>query len=189
MLDTSKIEGYDEMSAEEKVKALEALEVPEDNSAELERYKNATSKANSEAAEYKRKLKALEEKASEGASDTEKQITELKEQIENLNREKLISERKASFLNVGMNEDTASKCSEAFTNGDGEGFFKALGSFMVEHDKAFKAELLKSTPRPEGEGGKAPEMTLEKFRKLSMAERSQFAHDFPDEYNKLYGGK
>ena len=189
MLDTSKIEGYDEMSAEEKVKALEALEVPEDNSAELERYKNATSKANSEAAEYKRKLKALEEKASEGASDTEKQITELKEQIENLNREKLISERKASFLNVGMNEDTAGKCSEAFTNGDGEGFFKALNSFMVEHDKAFKAELLKSTPRPDGEGGKAPEMTLDKLRKMSISERAQFAHDFPDEYNKLYGGK
>lgn len=185
MLDTSKIEGYDEMSAEEKVKALEALDVPEDNSAELERYKNATSKANSEAAEYKRKLKA----ASEGASDTEKQITELKEQIENLNREKLISERKASFLNVGMNEDIASKCSEAFTNGDGEGFFKALGSFMVEHDKAFKAELLKSTPRPDGEGGKAPEMTLDKLRKMSISERAQFAHDFPDEYNKLYGGK
>lgn len=189
MLDTSKIEGYDEMSAEEKVKALEALEVPEDNSAELERYKNATSKANSEAAEYKRKLKALEEKASEGASDTEKQITELKEQIETLNREKLISERKASFLKVGMNEETAGKCSEAFTNGDGEAFFKAMDSFIVEHDKAFKAELLKSTPRPEGEGGKAPEMTKEKLRKLSIGERAQFAHDYPEEYNKLYGGK
>ena len=94
MLDTSKIDGYAEMSAEEKVKALEALEI-EDNAAELERYKNATTKANSEAAEYKRKLKALEEKASQGSSDTEKQIADLKEQIETLNREKSISERKS----------------------------------------------------------------------------------------------
>ena len=188
MLDTSKIEVYADMSAEDKVKALEALEI-EDNSAELERYKNATSKANSEAAEYKRQLKALQEKTKEGSSDTEKQMADLKEQIETLQREKTISERKASFLKVGMAEDIASKCSEAFTNGDSEGFFEAMGSFLTEHDKAFKAELLKSTPRPSGEGGKTPPtMTLETFRKLSPAEKLQFANDFPDEYNKLYGG-
>ena len=99
MLDTSKIDGYADMSAEDKVKALEALEI-EDNSAELERYKNATSKANSEAAEYKRQLKALQEKTKEGSSDTEKQMADLKEQIETLQREKTISERKASFLHI-----------------------------------------------------------------------------------------
>ena len=187
MLDTSKIEGYAEMSAEEKVKALEALEI-EDNAAELERYKNATTKANSEAAEYKRKLKALEEKASQGSSDTEKQIADLKEQIETLNREKSISERTASFLKIGMSEDIAGKCSEAFTNGDSEAFFAAMGSFITEHDKAFKAELLKSTPRPGSEGGKAPEMTKEKLKKMSLEERMAFANEFPDEYNKIYGG-
>lgn len=187
MLDTSKIEGYAEMSAEEKVKALEALEI-EDNAAELERYKNATTKANSEAAEYKRKLKALEEKAKEGSSDTEKQIADLKEQIETLNREKSISERTASFLKIGMNEEIAGKCSEAFTNGDSEAFFAAMGSFITEHDKAFKAELLKSTPRPGSEGGNAPEMTKEKLKKMSLEERMAFANDYPDEYNKIYGG-
>lgn len=188
MLDTSKIDGYAEMSAEEKVKALEALEV-EDNSAELERYKKATTKANSEAAEYKRKLKELEEKTNEGTSDTEKQMAELKEQIETLQREKTISERKASFLKTGMNEDSALKASEAFTNGDSEAFFRVMDAFIAEHDKAYKAELLKTTPRPSGEGGKTPPtMTLEAFRKLSPAEKMKFANEYPDEYNKLYGG-
>lgn len=189
MLDTSKIDGYAEMSAEEKVKALEALEI-EDNAAELERYKNATSKANSEAAEYKRKLKELEKKTTEGSSDTEKQMADLKEQIETLQREKTISERKASFLKFGMDESVADKCSEAFTNGDSEAFFGAMESFITDHDKAFKAELLKSTPRPNGEGGKTPPtMTLESLRKLSPVERMNFANEYPDEYNKLYGGK
>ena len=188
MLDTSKIEGYAEMSAEDKVKALEALEIP-DNSAELERYKNATSKANSEAAEYKRQLKALEDKANAGASDTEKAMAEMKEQIETLQREKSISERKASFLKFGMDENIADKCSEAFTNGDSEAFFEAMGNFLTEHDKTFKADLLKSTPRPKDEGGSTPpEMTKEKLQKLSPAERLQYANDHPDEYNKLYGG-
>lgn len=186
-VDVSTIEGYADMSAEDKVKALEALEI-EDNTAEIERYKNATSKANSEAAEYKRQLKALQEKASEGASDTEKQMAELKEQIETLQREKSISEKKASFLKFGMNEDHAAKCSEAFTNGDSETFFATLGSFIADHDKAFKAEMLKATPRPDSEGGNTPPvMTLEKFRTLSPADKLAFANEHPDEYNKLYG--
>ena len=186
MIDTSKIEGYAEMSAEDKVKALEALEIPEDNSAELERYKNATTKANSEAAEYKRKLKALEEKAAEGTSDSEKKMAELEEQIKTLHREKAVTERKASFLKFGFDEDSANKAAEAFTNGDSEAFFDTMGSFLTEHDKSFKAELLKSTPRPEGEGGRAPTMTLDALRKLSQAERYQFAKDHPEEYQKLY---
>lgn len=185
-LDTSKIEGYAEMSAEDKIKALEELEI-EDNAAELERYKNATSKANSEAAEYKRKLKALEDKASEGASESDKKMAELEEQIKSLQREKMVTERKASFIGLGMAEESALKASEAFTNGDSESFFTEIKSFMTEHDKIFKAELLKTTPRPGDEGGKAPTMTLDAFRKLSPAERSQFAVDHPDEYKKLYG--
>ena len=189
-VDVSKIDGYADMTAEEKVKALEALEMEdEETKAELERYKNANSKANYEAAEYKRKLKALEEKASQGSSDTEKQIADLKEQIETLNREKSISERTASFLKIGMSEDIAGKCSEAFTNGDSEAFFKAMDSFITEHDKAFKAELLKSTPRPGGEGGKAPEMTKEKLQKMSLGDRMAFANKYPDEYKTIYGGK
>ena len=190
-VDVSKIDGYAEMSAEEKVKALEALNLEdEDMKAELERYKNANSKANSEAAEYKRKLKEMESKAAAGTSDTEKQMAELKEQIETLQREKSLSEKKASFLKLGMNEELANKCSEAFVNGDGDSLFEGMTSFMDAHDKAFKAELLKTTPRPKDEGGNPPPaMTLEKFRSLSTAEKMAFADDFPDEYEKLYGGK
>lgn len=186
-VDVSKIEGYAEMTAEEKIKALEELEI-EDNTAELERYKNATSKANSEAAEYKRQLKALQDKANEGASESDKKMADLEEQIKTLQREKSITERKASFIGIGMNDDSALKAAEAFTNGDSESFFDTIKSFINEHDKTFKAELLKATPKPDHEGGNAPTMTLEAFRKLSPAERSKYASEHPDEYNKLYGG-
>ena len=47
-IDTSKIEGYAEMTPEQKLAALEGFEY-EDNSAELETQQNALSKANSEA--------------------------------------------------------------------------------------------------------------------------------------------
>lgn len=184
-LDTSKIEGYAEMSAEDKVKALEAFEY-EDNAEELKRYKDSNSKANSEVAEYKRKLKALEDKASEGASESDKKMAELEEQIKALQREKSVTERKASFIGLGMTEDSALKASEAFTNGDSDSFFKEMKSFMTEHDKLFKAELLKTTPKPGSEGGNAPTMTKEAFKKLSPGERLKYSQEHPDEYNKLY---
>lgn len=52
-IDTSRIEGYADMSTEDKLKALEGFEY-EDNAAELSRQKNAISKANSDAAQWKR---------------------------------------------------------------------------------------------------------------------------------------
>ena len=57
-IDTSKIEGYADMTPEQKLAALEGYEY-EDNAAELEKQKNALSKANSEAAEWKHKHNAL----------------------------------------------------------------------------------------------------------------------------------
>lgn len=53
-IDVSKIEGYAEMTAEQKLAVLESYEY-NDYSGEVERYKNAASKANSEAAEWKKK--------------------------------------------------------------------------------------------------------------------------------------
>ena len=59
-IDVSKIEGYSEMSAEDKLKALEAYEfetpAPKE-SEETTRLKAALSKANSESAEWKRQLR------------------------------------------------------------------------------------------------------------------------------------
>ena len=58
-VDTSKINGYSEMSAEEKLAALESFEIEVPNGdGEIEKLKAALSKSNSEAAEYKRQLRA-----------------------------------------------------------------------------------------------------------------------------------
>ena len=52
-IDTSKITGYADMTAEEKLKALEEFEIetPKDNGDEVTKLKTALSKANSDAAE------------------------------------------------------------------------------------------------------------------------------------------
>ena len=74
-IDVSLIEGYDTMTPEQKLAALEAYEY-EDHADELERTKNALSKANSEAAESKRKLREKltvdEQAAQQEAEEKEK---------------------------------------------------------------------------------------------------------------------
>ena len=78
------------MSVEDIEKALAGIEMPTDNSAEIDRLKNALSKSNSEAADYKKQLRdkmsAEEIKAKEDAET----IEELKKERDALLREKTV---------------------------------------------------------------------------------------------------
>lgn len=186
-IDTSGIKGYDKMSPEEKLAALEAYEY-DDNAGELERNKSAVTKANSEAAEWKRKynekLSEEERKAAESAEALEAMKTELA----SLRRDKTISDYTTKFVALGYDAALAGETAAAFADGDTAKVIANQQKFLEAHDKNLKAELLRggSTPPAGAEGSSA--MTLEKFRGLSDNERYQFSVDHPDEYNKLYGG-
>ena len=153
-IDTSKITGYAEMSAEDKLKALEAFEY-EDNVAELEKQKAAVSKANSEAAEWKRKHNALiggEEKF----ANMEKELSELREA-------KRVSEFKAKFIAQGYDEALAEDTAKAMADGDSAKVFANQQKFLDEYAKQVKADALKKTPKPTpGAGGGTGEMDYAK---------------------------
>jgi hypothetical protein len=107
-IDTSKIENYANMSAEEKLAALEAFEYEPDNT-DVERLKAAVSKANSEAAELKRQLKARmtedeQKEAERAAKEAEKDAL-----LESLKKDKAVSESKARFLGLGYDEKLAAE--------------------------------------------------------------------------------
>ena len=89
-IDVTKIEGYENMSPEEKLAALEAFEY-EDNASELERYKNAVSKANSEAAEWKKKHNALLDADSQAKQEQEEELANLRKEVEDRRKDKAVS--------------------------------------------------------------------------------------------------
>ena len=186
-IDTSGIKGYESMTPEQKLAALEAFEY-EDSSGELERYKAAVSKANSESAEWKRKynekLSDEERKAAESAAELESMKTELA----SLRRDKTIADYTAKFLALGYDATLAGDTAAAFADGDTAKVLSKQQKFLEAHDKNLKAELLKggSTPPAGTEGQSA--MTLEKFRALSDEERFKFSQEHPDDYSKLYNG-
>lgn len=100
-IDTSKITGYAEMSAEDKLKALEAFEY-EDNAAELEKQKAAVSKANSEAAEWKRKHNALLGEDEKKKQEQEEKFANMEKELSELREAKRVSEFKAKFIAQAM---------------------------------------------------------------------------------------
>lgn len=182
-IDVSGIENYAEMTAEEKVAALEGFE--------YEDYKASFDKASHDLAESKKQLKAFQDQQSKGADKTktlEDQVAELTKQLA---RRDTISELTAQYVSLGYDAELAKATAEAYADGDTATVFANQKAFNDAQEKAIKAELLKQTPRP-GKGGTGEPggtgMTKEKFKKLSFAERAAFASAHPDEYSKFYGG-
>ena len=172
-IDTSTIKGYSEMTPEQKLAALESFEF-EDNAAEVERLKNANSKANSEAAEWKRKHNALltedEKKKQEDADALAKALQEL----EALRKDKTVSEYTAKFIAQGYSEDLASDTAKALADGDTTKVFANQQRFLEDYAKTVKADALKKTPRPPAGDGDNP-MTKDEIMKIKDSAERQSA--------------
>ena len=182
---TDRIAGYTEMSAEDKLKALEALEEA-DNSAELERMKNAVSKANSEAAAWKKKHNELlgeEERKKQEQAD---HLAQVEKELADLRKEKTVSEYAAKFLGLGYEESLAKETAQAMADGDAEKVFANQVKFNDALKKSAIADKLKSTPRPGVGSDGGTVMTLKKLRTLSDEEYEKFATEHPEEYKALY---
>ena len=177
----------EDMSAEDIIKALEEVELPADNSAELERLKNALSKSNSEAADYKRQLKekmsAEELKAKEDAD----KWSEMEEKYNALLKKDAISTNKTKLLALGYEEALADETAEAMANGELDKVFANQKKHIESVEKRIKSEILKDTPKPNG-GNSSNEMTKEKLRGMSPQERYNFSVEHPEEYKQIYGG-
>ena len=146
-IDIEKIEGYADMTPEQKLAALEAFEY-EDNASELQRYKGATTKANSEAAEWKKKYNALLSEEERKKNASEEELNNIRTELENLRNEKSISENKAHFISLGYDEALAGETAKAMSSGDIATVFANQKKFLEDRDKTIKAELLKATPTP-----------------------------------------
>lgn len=184
-IDVSSIEGFETMSPEEQLKALMDYEY-DDHLADVERYKNAVTKANSEVAEWKKKHKeqlSVEEKA---RLEKEEQFKAMEEELATLKKEKTLSDYTSKFVGLGYSTETASEVANALLEGNVDKVVELQKSFVESRETEVKKSLIKDTPTPpNGNGGST--MTLENFRKLSTNERYDFAHKHPDEYKALYG--
>ena len=189
-IDTSKIVGYADMSAEEKLKALEAFEIV-DSSSEIENYKKMISKANSEAADWKRKHNALlseEEKAKAEAEEErqrkENEFAEMQKRLNDLETEKTVALYQTKLVSMGYNSDLASSTAKALSEGKMNEVFANMAQHLDAKEKDLRASILKDTPSP-NTGATTNEITKEDFKKMGYAEKVKIFNENPELYNEL----
>lgn len=185
-IDITKIEGYAEMSAEEKLKALEALDIPDPD---LSGYvdKKLFDKTASELAAKKKELnEKLTEDEKAKREEAEKR-EELEKKYNELLHESAVSKNKAKLVALGYDEALADETAEAMASGDLEKVFNNQKKHLEAFEKKVRAEALKDTPKPSANGG-SETMTLDKLRKMSPAERLKFSQEHSEEYKELYSG-
>ncbi|MBQ3613610.1 MAG: hypothetical protein II989_05925 [Bacteroidales bacterium] len=185
-IDVTQIEGYAEMSAEDKLKALEGFDIPDPDYSGYVK-KDVFDKTASELAGVKKQLKdkMTDDEAAKQKEQEERE--ELQSKYDKLLRESEISKHKAKLLGLGYDEKLADETAEAMADGDMEKVFANQKKHLDSVEKRVRADALKDTPKPTPDGD-SKTMTLEKFRKLSPAERAAFFEEHPEEYKELYGG-
>ena len=185
-INTDKIQGYSNMTAEEKIAALEAYEVVEPDYTGYVK-KEVFDKTASELTDYKKQLRekmsADEIKAKEDAERQEK----LQSDYDALVRKVALSENKAKLLALGYEDKLATETAEAMIEGNLDKVLASQKKHLESVEKKIREDVLHNTPKPEG-GNSSNAMTKEQLRGMSATERYEYAQAHPNEYKQIYGG-
>ena len=176
-----KIDGYENMTAEEKLAALEAYEP--DMSGFVR--KDLLDKANSEAASYKKQLREKMSADEQAQAQQAEAMKSMQDELAALRQEKAVGDLTKRWMGLGYSEELATATAKAMTEGNMDVVFKNHAAFVAEREKSLKAELLKQTPTPVP-GASSAGITKDKFDKLSLIEKQKFATENPEIYNNFY---
>ena len=187
-VDITKIEGYEGMTPEEKIKALEAYEI-EDVQPDYSGYvkKDVFDKTASELAGVKKQLKEKMTDDEAAKQKEQEEREELQSKYEKLLHDSEVSKNKAKLLALGYEEKLADDTAEAMVTGDLAKVIANQKKHLEAVEKKVRAEALKDTPKPTGDGD-SKTMTLEKLRGMTPSERYTYSQEHPEEYKELYGG-
>ena len=145
---TEKITGYAEMSAEDKLKALEAFEFEEtkSDSGETDKLKAALSKANSEAAEWKRQFREKQTEQERAEAERAEAEKAKDERLRELERKITVGDYLANCLSLGYDKDLALRAAEAMADNDAATIFACQQDFLESKKKEYEAAALNKQP-------------------------------------------
>ena len=148
-IDTAKIENYETMSAEDKLKALEEYEfetpAPKEND-EVTKLKAALSKANSDAAEWKRQFREKQTEAERAEAERKEHEAAVEDELRTLRRDKTVSGYIAQYLALGYAKELALKAAEATADNDAAAIMSCQQEFLEAKTKELEAAALNKQP-------------------------------------------
>ena len=141
------------MTEDELSKALEALNLTTGNAgagedAEVARLKAALSKANSEAADYKKQLRSKQTEAEAAAAQQKEDYDKAMKENAELKRSIALSEKKAKLLGMGYDADLADKTAAAMVDGDMDTVLANQQTYLEAQKKSMTADQMRGTARP-----------------------------------------
>jgi len=154
-IDVSRIDGYEGMSAEQKLAALESYEFEAPvatESSDVTKLKASLSRANSEAADYKRQLREKQTEAERDAAERAESDKAIQEELQMLRRERLVASYEKQCLGLGYDSELAASTAQAMVDGRFNDVFAAQKTFLENKQKSLEAAALNR--QPELMGGK-----------------------------------
>lgn len=185
-IDVTQIEGYAEMSPEDKLKVLESYDIPDPDYTGYVK-KDIFDKTASELAGAKKQLREKMTEDEQAKQREQEERADLQAKYDKLLRENIVAKNKAKLISLGYDEKLADETAEAMADGDMDKVFTNQKKHLDSVEKRVRADALKDTPKPTPDGD-SQTMTLDTFRKLSADERRKFAVEHPEEYKQLYDG-
>lgn len=184
-------ESYKEgMSEEEISSSLEKLGV-KNNDSELTKMKELISKANSEAANYKKELRARQTEQEAKEAERNEELEQMRQQLATLEHEKKVAEYSSKFTACGYDATMASENANALINGDIDTVLANQTKYLEIQKGLIKSELMKQTPRPESgaSDGTTKTMTKKELFSMPLKDRVQFANEHKKEYEQIVKGE
>lgn len=124
--------------------------VGQGNEAEINRLKAALSKANSEAADYKKQLRTKQTDDEAAEAERKANMEKLTQENADLKRSIALSEKKAKLLGIGYDEQLADSTATAMVDGDMDTVMANQSKYLEAQKKDILADKMKKTPRPAG---------------------------------------
>ncbi len=143
-------DSYKEGMTEEEIStALQAASAGQSNNdAEINRLKAQLSKANSEAADYKKQLRGKQTADEAAAAEQKATMDKLTQENADLKRSIALADKKTKLVAMGYDEKLADSTAIAMVDGDMDTVMKNQATFNESREKAIRAEQMKKTPRP-----------------------------------------
>lgn len=148
-IDPSKIDGFDGMTAEEKVAALLGQEIEVDaptDTPELIKLKNAYNKACEEAGNYRKQLREKQTEAERAEQERAEKDRERDELLKTLLEEKRVSTYTANLMAAGYDAETAAVLAKNLPDGVSDEYFAANKAFLEKQKQAYVSESINKQP-------------------------------------------
>lgn len=148
-IDTAKIENYENLSVEDKIKALEEYEIeiptPKE-SEEVTKLKTALSKANSDAAEWKRQFREKQTEQERAEAERKEREQAVEEELRMLRRDKTVAGYVNSCLALGYDKELAQRAATAMADNDAAEIMACQQEFLAVKQKEMEMTALNKQP-------------------------------------------